>query len=56
MSAFREQLLDRMIRIYGFEHKVVVAFAEACESTFLTDRALEVVVESHEETPWTSEE
>ena len=28
----REQLLDRMIRIYGFEHDIVIIFANMCES------------------------
>ena len=44
----REQLLDRMIRIYGFEHEVVIEFARMCESDNFTDKDLEVIVEAHE--------
>ena len=47
----REQLLDRMIRIYGFEHEVVIEFARMCESDNFTDRDLEVIVEAHEANP-----
>lgn len=47
----REQLLDRMIRIYGFEHEVVIEFARMCESDNFTDKDLEVIVEAHEASP-----
>ena len=47
----REQLLDRMIRIYGFEHEVIIEFARICESDNFTDRELEVIVEAHEANP-----
>ena len=32
MNDFRENLLDRMIRIYGFEDPVVISFCRLCES------------------------
>lgn len=41
----REQLLDRMIKIYGFEHEIVIDFARMCESDNFTDKDLEMVVE-----------
>ena len=47
----REQLLDRMIRIYGFEHEIVIEFARMCESDNFTDRDLEIIVETHEANP-----
>ena len=50
----REQLLDRMIRIYGFEHEIVIEFARMCEewlSTENNDKALEILVKCHEENP-----
>ena len=47
----RAQLLDRMIRIYGFEHEVVIEFARMCESDNFTDKDLEVIVEAHEANP-----
>lgn len=50
----REQLLDRMIRIYGFEHEIVIEFARMCEewsSTENNDKALETLVKCHEEYP-----
>ena len=50
----RENLLDRMIRIYGFEHPIVIQFAELCErmaNTANNDKALTVLVETHEKNP-----
>lgn len=51
MNAKRENLIDRMIRIYGFENPIVIDFCRLCESTIITDKDLEVVVQSHEEHP-----
>lgn len=51
----REQLLNRMIRIYGFEHEAVVQFARLCESYPIGevyDDMLAILVECHEETPF----
>ena len=31
-STMREQLIDRMIKIYGFEHEIVVAFYDVCKA------------------------
>lgn len=50
----REQLLYRMIRIYGFEHETVIDFARMCEEwkkDVVLDRILEMLVETHEEFP-----
>ena len=50
----REQLLDRMIRIYGFEHEIVIEFARMCKEWLPTesnDKALEILVKCHEENP-----
>ena len=50
----REQLLDRMIKIYGFEHEIVIEFARMCEEWLPTennDKALETLVKCHEENP-----
>ena len=50
----REQLLDRMIRIYGFEHEIVIEFARMCKEWLPTennDKALETLVKCHEENP-----
>lgn len=54
MTTYREQLVDRMIRIYGFEHDCVLTFINMCEkyeNSFWYDRVLEILVESHEEDP-----
>ena len=48
----REELLTRMIRIYGFEHEEVINFAELMESN-ISDKHLEILVECHEEYPIT---
>lgn len=55
MNELREKLIDRMIRIYGFEHELVIAFAELCESTWIPDDALTAMVESHERYPVTED-
>lgn len=50
----KENLIDRMIRIYGFEHPIVIQFAELCERmahTEANDKALMMLVEAHEEYP-----
>lgn len=50
----RERLLDRMIKIYGFEHEIVIEFARMCEEWLPTennDKALETLVKCHEENP-----
>ena len=55
----REQLMDRMIRIYGFEHEIVIAFCTMCETypnTEAYDKTLRVLVECHEEYPVLDEE
>lgn len=52
----REKLLDRMIRIYGFEHDAVIEFAELIENDTFTDEMLEIIVKTHEEHPLVEEE
>lgn len=44
----KEELLDRMIKIYGFEHDAVIEFAELIENDTFTDEMLEVIVKAHE--------
>lgn len=57
MTELRENLLDRIIAIYGFEHNITVAFAKACESADFTDEVLTTVVEVHEANPqWDEDE
>lgn len=56
MTEYREKLIDRMIRIYGFEHPVVIHFAEMCEDSWWMDEVLETVVKSHEENPYMGED
>ena len=56
MSQKREELLDRMIRIYGFEHECVLSFAHLMELDTFTDGALEAIVKAHEEYPMMAEE
>ena len=47
----REQLLDRMIRIYGFEHELVIEFAGMIENLRFETRHLETLVKCHEAHP-----
>lgn len=59
MTNFREELVDRMIALYGFEHELTVKFATLCEEwedTELNDICLRVVVEVHEAYPVIEEE
>ena len=55
MNELREKLIDRMIRIYGFENPNVIAFAKLCESDWMPDKALVTFVECHEEYPVTED-
>ena len=62
MTEIRKKLLNRMIKIYGFEHLLVVQFAVSCESYIsadlapLWDNILENIVKCHEEHPYRGEE
>lgn len=54
MDKFREKLCDRMIRLYGFENEITIAFAQACEAKdgkAFSDDLLETIVEAHEKYP-----
>ena len=55
----REQLMDRMIRIYGLEHEIVIAFCKMCEDypqTEAYDKTLAILVMCHEECPVVEED
>ena len=65
MTDFRADLLLRMIRIYGFEHPLVVQFAISCECyrecddcilARMWDDCLKAIVECHEVHPYYKEE
>lgn len=62
MSDFREELLTRMIHLYGFEHPIVIEFARMCEAYTATglaqqwDNCLEMLVEEHERHPYSEED
>ena len=59
MTNFRENLIDRMIRIYGFENPIVIEFCRMCEAWEENDwnnKCLAVLVASHEESPIFDEE
>ena len=54
VATMRENLIDRMIRIYGFENPIVIQFAELCErmpDTEYNNKALMTLVKVHEENP-----
>ena len=59
MTEYRESLLTRIIRIYGFEHEVTLDFVRLCEEwvdDIAHDRILEMLVETHEEFPQLDED
>ena len=55
----REELMNRMIRLYGFESPIIIDFCRLCEewpNTEAYDNALATLVKCHEETPQCFEE
>ena len=59
MNKIREQLADRMIRLYGFESPITIDFCRLCEEwadTEAHDNALATLVKCHEEEPQCFEE
>lgn len=62
MSDFRNNLLSRMIHLYGFENPLVIQFAESCnaytwdEVSAQWDKILENLVELHEAKPYFPDE
>ena len=52
MTTYRENLIDRMISLYGYEDPIIIEFAKLCENWPQTERYdtyLRVMVESHED-------
>ena len=47
----KEKLIDRMVRIYGFENPIVIEFCRICERGEIIEDLLELIVEAHEEYP-----
>lgn len=52
----KEKLMDRMIRIYGFENPIVIEFCKLCERNEVSYEFLEALVKAHEESPRLIEE
>ena len=55
----REELMNRMIRLYGFESPITIDFCWLCEewaNTEAYDNALAILVKCHEEAPQCFEE
>lgn len=51
MTAYRENLIDRMIAIYGLENPIVIEFARLCEDweeNEWNNKVLTILVEAHE--------
>ena len=53
MTTLRENLLDRIIHVYGFEHEITILFATLCEQYPQDDKTagkeLEKIIEYHEQ-------
>ncbi len=50
-TKMRENLMDRMIRIYGYENPIVIEFCRLCEEWEENDwnnKVLEILVSAHE--------
>lgn len=48
MNAHIEALINRMIRIYGYEHPAVIEFCKLAENQNFPVGLLEAIVNSHE--------
>jgi len=58
MTAYRENLIDRMCHIYGLESPIVIEFAGWCErweENEWNNKALTILVEAHEAEPYFEE-
>ena len=58
MNKIREQLTDRMIRLYGFESPITIDFCRLCEEwpdTEAYDNTLTTLVKCNEEAYYISE-
>lgn len=58
MTTYRENLIDRMIHIYGFENPIVIEFARYCEKweeNEWNNKMLGILVEAHEADPYYGE-
>lgn len=54
MTTYRENLIDRMIHLYGFENPIVIEFCKLCErweENEWNNKALTILVEAHEADP-----
>lgn len=49
ITIFDKRLIDRMIRIYGFENPIVIDFCKIVET--FDYKTLETIVKAHEEYP-----
>lgn len=59
MTKFREELITRMIEIYGYENPIVIKFCKYCEHLEETDwnnESLRLIVETHEKYPMNQED
>ena len=52
----KEKLIDRMVRIYGFENPIVIEFCRMCERGVIIEDLLELIVEAHEKCPQLDED
>ena len=52
----KEKLIDRMVRIYGFENPIVIEFCRMCERGEIIEDLLEMIVELHEKCPQLDED
>lgn len=52
----REEALETVIRIYGFEHEITIGFAKLCENPCIPDSVLATLAKAHEVFPYYGEE
>lgn len=58
MTPYREELADRLIRLYGFENDITISFCKLCEQweeNEWNNKVLRILVEAHEAEPFFEE-
>ena len=46
---YYDDLMERMIRLYGFEHSATIQFCKLCESEEFTRDEMKLLLEMHEQ-------
>lgn len=56
MSKVREEALEIVIRVYGFENEKTVMFAAMCEDPYISEKGLMELAHKYQETEYIEED